>query len=244
MRFAQAISGLLVAGMVFVGSLSGQVVPAGTPVVVLRRAAQAIWPDQLFDSTGHPEPGFVVDGFRPSFADLVIERRSEQVSRLPGVEFYYAHAYSSGCSHCRNYVAAVAVRGDSSLTLMSPNDVNKLIPWFSAPIAAADSTSAREFLLETIRASCIIGCRTRWLRPSERLSENDSLYARHADPRFERQDWKRPRTYSHVSPGQLTMEFLLLDPARAIWVAHVQQQHGARSLNFFVEESAWLEFPP
>lgn len=223
------------------GVTEAQRIPADIPAAVIRRVSQAIWPDQLFDSTGRPERGFSPDGFQPRFSDLVIEARDGKVTRLPGVRFFYGHAYPSHCSDCGMRVASVAVRGDSSLTLMGPDDINKLIPWLREPIALADSGAARELLLEILTASCIIGCRIEWLRPNQALSEADSSLARHVDGSFAH--WTRPPTSSHVSPGQMEMQFLLIE-TEAVWVVNVTQQGGGRFLRYAMDRSAWLGIRP
>jgi hypothetical protein len=242
MRLARPAFSAIVLTLVSLAGVEAQSIPSDIPPVVVRRISQAIWPDQLFDSAGRPEPGFNVGGFRPSFSDLVIEGRAVEVSGLPGVRFYYGHAYPSQCSHCQTYIAAVAVLGDSSLTLMGPNEVNKLTSWRSIPIGLADSGEARRFVVETLRATCLVGCQVRWLPPTTPLSGNDSSYVRHVDGSFAH--WSRPRTYSHVSPGQMTMEFLLIDPGQAIYQIRVQQQRDGRSLLYSIEPSAWFGLSP
>ncbi len=240
-RTTAALAFLVLAGAA--GDLAlAQRIPATVPPVVVRRVAQAIWPDQLFDSLGRPEARFTGSPFRPDYEDLIIEPKGMTVSRLPGVSFYYGHAYPSACSHCQMVVVAVAARGDSSVTLREVSEIGKLITWLDTPIAVHDSTAAKELLLQFLSATCLIGCDAQLLPPRKALSREDSAYIQSVGEGS--RPWVRPRTYSHASPGQMEMEFLVINPGLMIWRIVVTQQHDGRYLSYQAVPSATMAIVP
>jgi hypothetical protein len=200
---------LLVIGALSLGvHLDAQQIAPDTPAPVVRRAAQAIWPENLFDASGQPEPGFVRLPFRPGFSDLRIERHPISSGRFAGVVLFAASAYPNGCWHCRNVRRAVAQRDSTFVTLLEADEVEQILPWATPAFAMTDSVEVRQAVVELIDATCILGCGVRRVRDLKEVPRHE-LYTAVA-PGAER--WTMPRTYSHVSTASLTLEFPLLAP--------------------------------
>jgi len=219
----------------------GQVIPAGTPTVVVRRISQAIWPDQLFDSAGRPERGFAPVAGAPLFSSLTIEHRRERVVRLPGVDFYLGGA-AGNCFDCGARVAAVAIRGDTAITLQRPADFDQLPARLGIRFVQGDSAGIKEFILELLNASCLAGCPARLLGPDDRLARFDSVLARPMLPTTT--IWRRSATYTSFRPGVMEMEFVVLIPRHGIWTAKVTQGREGGYLDLSFDQVAALELYP
>src|SRR5688572_19770824 len=166
MRPYQWISNLVI--LLALGTVHGQAQPASdsVPVEVRRRLAQAIWPENLFDSQGRPESGFIRRGFRPDFEDLRI-RRGAPLPDLPGVTVWIGSAYPTGCSHCATVVRAVVQRDSQFITLLEPTDLPLLVAWVQPAFQHADTVRVREFIVAFLRSSCFLGCELAPIAPTE-----------------------------------------------------------------------------
>ena len=220
---------------------TGQVIPAGTPTAVVRRISQAIWPDQLFDTLGRPEPGFAPVGGAPLFTSLSITHRQDKVARLPGVEFYFGGA-AGNCFDCGARVVAVATRGDTAITLQHPADLARLPARFGVRFAQWDSVGIREFVLELLNASCLAGCPADLLGAEDRIGRSDSVLARPVTPTTT--VWRRSATFTNARAGVLQMEFVVLIPRHGIWTAKVTQGREGGYLDLSLDQVAALELYP
>lgn len=228
---------LAAAGCVTPVAAGAQAIPPGTPSVVVQRIAQAIWPDQLFDSLGRPRPGFAPFAGAPLFESLTIEHRTVHVARLPGVEFYVGSA-AGNCFDCGGRVAAVALRGDTSITLDALADLDELAARFGARFPQGDSAGIRGYLLDLLNATCLAGCPARLLGWQDPLPREDSLLARPAMPTSSA--WRRSATYATVHPGRMEMEFVVLVPWQAIWTARIVQARDGGYLDISLHREAAL----
>ena len=186
--------------------LRAQEIELGTPAPVVRRIAQAVWPENLFDSLGHPEPGFVHVPSRPKYSDLRITKRTEVPDRFAGVILYAGSAYPSDCFHCRGVRRAVAQRASEYVTLLEPEEIEQLLPWAAPALAITDSVELREAIVGLLELSCLLGCEIQHVRERAEVPRADFWSA--ADPNAE--GWAMPRTYSHVSSTGLTLDFPVL----------------------------------
>ena len=223
--------------------LTAQEIGEGVPAQVVRRVAQAIWPRQLFDSAGRPESPFQRSAFEPGYADLRITRSSASVARLPGVIFYVASAYPNSCSHCRTWRVAVVERDSVFLTVLESRDLADLLTWAEPRLADGDSLGIREFIVQVLGASCILGCgQMHQVRALRELPATEAQLLRPVDD--DKQNWRFPRTYTHSSPGQMYMEFVLRQPSSVLYRVVVQQGESGRSLTFSIEPTAYLGIYP
>jgi hypothetical protein len=175
------------------------------PAEVRRRIAQAVWPENLFDSLGRPESGFVRRAFRPAYHDLLIHQ-ALPIPDLPGVTVWMGDAYPSGCSHCGTTVRGVARRGAMDITLMEPEDLELLAAWVDPPFEDADTVRVRQFVLNFLRSTCFLGCEVQLVSRSD-SADPDLQFFRAAKQANE--SVTIPRMYSHVSSAGLTVEFPL-----------------------------------
>lgn len=203
------------------------------PGEVRRRLAQAIWPENLFDAAGNPEPGFVRRPFRPDFADLQV-RRGLGVPELPGVAFYVAEAYPSGCSHCRTWRAAVAERGEQRITLLAPEDLQHLASWVGRPVLE-DSSRLRAFILGALQSTCLVGCDPIQVRNPSDIPDAASPFLRAVNG--EGGEWSMPRTYSWQSDGATVVEFPLFVRGTGVFITRAQWS-GRELLHVAVEPVA------
>ncbi len=215
---------------------------AAVPPTAARLLAQLIWPRTLFDSIGQPESEMPGSAFQPDFGDLRVGARDVTVSGLPGVRFFVASAYPKSCWHCATRLAAVAQRGASFIALQNADQLEDLLAWADPPIAEADSNAIREFVIATASATCLLGC-----DPLIQVRSKAELQPRDAstiEPTGQTcAKWAFPRTYTHGSPGQLTMEFVLYRPGEALYRVLVQQQQNGRSLSISVTQVATVGLP-
>jgi len=191
---------------------------AAIPNEARRRIAQAIWPENLFDSTGRPAPGFVRRPFRPAYADLRI-RAGVLTEVLPSTRFFIGTAYPSVCDHCGTRTVVVAERGGEMRTLLEPSDIEYLADW--APVSAlSDSTSLRSFVLASLRATCFLGCDVRQVRRRSDIPNVDSPFLRPEDSHAK--SWKFPRTYAWQRNGGVQVEMPLWAPGDGLYEARAK----------------------
>jgi len=175
------------------------------PAEVRRRIAQAVWPENLFDSLGRPESGFVRREFRPAFHDLLI-RQASPIRDLPGVTVWMGNAYPSECSHCRSVVRGVARRGTTFITLMEPEDLELLADWVDPPFERADTVRVRQFVVNFFRSTCFLRCEIQLVSRGD-TADPDLRFFRAVEQA--KKSVTIPRMYSHVSSAGLTVEFPL-----------------------------------
>lgn len=192
--------------------------PDAIPGEVRRRIAQAVWPENLFDSAGQPEPGFVRRYYRPALTDLRV-RRAMTPPGLPGVSLFVGEARQSDCSHCGTITYAVAQRGATFLTLLGPDDIADLVNW-ATPETVSDTVALREFALATLRATCLIGCDVRQVQDRNEVPNADSPFLRGANEQSS--SWDMPRTYSWQANGGVLVAFALYAPGMGVYGATFQ----------------------
>jgi len=215
------------------------VASSGTiPNEVRRRIAQAIWPENLFDSTGAPERDFIRRPFRPTFADLRI-RRVSALPTLPAVELYVGSAYSSGCFDCRTWTYAVAQHGTQFLTMLGPDDIGYLAPWVPQKVLS-DSTRLRGFVIDVLGATCLLGCEVKQVHRRAEIPDVDSPFLRAADG--ENTTWQMPRTYSWQRNGGVLLEFALFGAGSGVYTVRAEW-NGTDRLNVSVSPVARYIYP-
>ena len=207
------------------------------PAEVRRRIAQAIWPENLFDSTGRPERGFMRRPFQPAFADLHI-RRVTTPAVLPGVSLFVGEARPSECSHCGTRRYAVAQRDSTFQTLLDPDDIAYLAPWAS-PDVLGDPVTLRTFVLTALQATCLIGCDVQHVRKRSDVPDADSPFLRPADEGAS--TWQMPRAYSWQRNGGVLVEFALHSLGRGVFSARAESE-GPDRVRVSVSPIAWYMF--
>lgn len=207
------------------------------PHQVRRRLAQAIWPENLFDSTGQPEPGFVRRGYKPEFSDLRI-RHARAPEVLPDVMLFIGEAVSSGCPHCGVSRYAVAQRDSTFFTLLRAEDIAYLARW-AKPGALADSVALREFVISSLRATCLVGCDVRQVHDRSEVPDADTPFLRPVGG--DRTGWKIPRTYAWQRNGGVLVDFALLSHARGVYSVHAETG-GPDGLRISVSPAAYYVF--
>ena len=192
------------------------------PNEVRRRLAQVVWPENLFDSTGAPERGFVRRTFQPAYADLRI-RSGDTVGTLPGVALYIGTAYPSGCFDCRTRRYAVAKRAGEYVSLLRPDDIQYLGVWAS-PEAFRDTASLRQFVLRTLAATCLVECDLAIVTKLADLGYPDStLVTSSASPS---RPVPIPRAYARQQDGWLVVEFALHSRGYGLFAVRAEYGNG------------------
>jgi hypothetical protein len=197
----------------------GQQQPA-IPNEARRRIAQAMWPENLFDSTGRSEGRFIRRAFQPAYADLEIRPAAAPVG-LPDVSLFVGTAYPSGCSHCGTRTYVVAQRGAEFISLLSPEDIQYLAPW-ATPEALGDSVALRTFVISVLRATCFLGCEVRQVHRRSEIPDADSPFLRRADG--QEGAWQLPRTYAWQRNGGVLVDIALLAPGYGIYAVRASYE--------------------
>src|SRR5262245_8421709 len=187
------------------------------PSEVRRRIAQAIWPENLFDSAGKPERGFTRRPVRPAFRDLQI-RPASSIDGMPNVVVYVGQAKVSGCVHCGTYTVAVAQRDTSFVSLLGPRDLEFLAAW-AATDRLADTASLRRLVISQLRATCFIGCDVQHVGSrAEVLQGNPFLVP--VDANATR--WRLPNTYSWQKNVGAVVDFPVYSPGFGVYAVRAE----------------------
>ena len=125
------------------------------PPAIRRRLAQALWPEVLFDSTGHPSGRLHVRGGRGDPRTSLRLAPAAPVTGMPGVQVFVGDAFR--CFDSRSDIAAVAVRGADTVTLREPADLQLVLPWLGDSLTAADSARIRHATMAWLDATCLLG---------------------------------------------------------------------------------------
>lgn len=237
MRTAAA-TGFLTLALVVTGHLAAQNVSGPVPAPVVRRIAQAIWPEQLFDPAGRPEGGWVARRSSPGYSDLHISEAKTGLTRLPRVRIYSGRAYPAGCFHCGTVRRAVAERDGQYVTLMDPDDLALILNWSEPHFRVRDSLLIRDVIVQLLTASELLGPRAQRVNSRADLPATLEGWWRPADVRDS--TWNVPRTYSHGLPGGLTLEFPVLAGATLYGVGLQFEEDSTYSMVVSVAADATL----
>jgi len=208
------------------------------PNEVRRRIAQAVWPENLFDSSGQPDRGFVRRPFRPEFADLHI-RRAGAIDGLSGATLFVGTAVPSACIHCAEPTYAVAQRGSEFVSLLGPEDIAYLAPWAGKDVLG-DSVRLRSFVISALRETCFLGCEVKQILERSEVPHPDSLFLRPIGE--DRGPWRVPRTYSWQQDGGVVLEFAIFSRRFGVYRAWAEWD-GLESLQLSVAPVAHFMLP-
>ena len=159
----------------------------GAPAPITRRLRQALWPEILFDSSGHPVAGSRVRSLRGDPTGGATITRSASVPSLPSLEVWTGAA--TRCIDCGRDFAAVAVRGADTVSVIDVGDLELLLPWLAERGSVPDSVKIRRATIELLNATCILGCSAREVDPKADSAEIRSPFLRGANNKAA---WRMP----------------------------------------------------
>ena len=199
--------------------------PAGVPPSVLRRLAQALWPEVLFDSLGRPVPGFRVRGFRgnPSSGFRVESVASDPV--VGGLEIWRGSVVR--CTDCQISSVAVVQDGPEFMTVLEAADLALPLESVLAD-GPVDAARVRRVGLGLLERTCILGCGVRVLTSPTDMKP-DAFPRCHSLNGDRKIDIRPPRVGRNGSFDTYTLD---VAAGRAIyrielrWVAEPQRTFG------------------
>ena len=173
------------------------------PGPIRQRLGQALWPEVLFDTTGHPLTGYMVRGYRGDPQSGLAVEAVPKDSSPPGLRVYRGRAFR--CFDCDYSLAAVVQKGEHFVTLVDPEDLALVLPWV-LPASTADSGTVARAALRLLQSTCLLGCGAARLDRKEQLSSFHTALCRGSGGS---KGWDLPESSQHTNGSYLAYEFNL-----------------------------------
>ena len=125
------------------------------PPAIRRRLAQALWPEVLFDSTGHPSGRLHVRGGRGDPRTSLRLAPAAPVTGMPGVQSIRRGRVPLLRLSQRHRRGGCAQHGSGDAG--EPADLQLVLPWLGDSLTAADSARIRHATMAWLDATCLLG---------------------------------------------------------------------------------------